>query len=114
VLTTQTYVLAFAVIALVTGVGLVLIARSLPRSWPGYVRGGLLGLVAALLLTPALPSEDASTLAPALVVVVFNTLFGDGWVSAVPAVARLLVALLVGALSGAVVASLRARFLSKE
>jgi hypothetical protein len=50
-------------------------------------------MLAGLLMVPAPPQESAETLAPALVVAVFNTLFGEGWASAVPAVASLLVAM---------------------
>ena len=46
-------------------------------------------LLLAWLVTPAQPSAGADTLAPALVIAVFNTLFGDGWASARQAVVLL-------------------------
>lgn len=92
-LTTQSYIVAFAVWWLAALVGLAVLLRWVPRRWPAWLRWGGMGLLAGLLMVPAPPQESAETLAPALVVAVFNTLFGEGWASAVPAVASLLVAM---------------------
>ncbi len=103
-LTSESYVIALACYVLAALVALRVLASWLPASWPAAARWGVLGLLAGLLLTPALPSETATTLAPALVIVIFNTLFGAGWASAVPAVAQLLLATagaaVLGVLSG--------------
>ena len=93
-LTQQSYFIALAVVAIVTLVALRLLAGWMPVRWPAALRWGLIGAIAGLLLTPSFPNEPADTLAPALVIVVFNTLFGDGWPSAVTAAAHLLVATL--------------------
>lgn len=108
-LTTQSYVMAFAVWWLSAAVGIAVLVRWLPDRWPSWLRWGLLGLLAGLLMVPAAPQETADTLAPALVVAVFNTLFGEGWAQAVPAVARLLVAMLIAAVIGAMLGLLRSR-----
>lgn len=108
-LTTQSYVVALTVVFLAGIVGLALLARWLPARWPAGLRWALIGGLAGLLLTPALPSEEASTLAPALVVVVFNTLFGDGWASAVPAAAQLIAAMVLAALIGGFLGFLKGR-----
>jgi hypothetical protein len=92
-LTTQSYIVAFAVWWLAALVGLAVLLRWVPHRWPAWLRWGGMGLLAGLLMVPAPPQESAETLAPALVVAVFNTLFGEGWASAVPAVASLLVAM---------------------
>ena len=99
-LTTQSYVVAFAVWWLSAVFGIALLARWLPGRWPVGFRWATLGMLAGLLMVPAAPQEAAETLAPALVVAVFNTLFGEGWAQAVPAVARLLVGMLATTLAG--------------
>lgn len=96
-LTTQSYATALLVWWLSASVGLVVLARWLPKGWPVAIRWGLIGLLAGLLMTPAAPQAQADTLAPALVVALFNAIVGEGWVSAVPAVARLLVAMTMAA-----------------
>ena len=108
-LTSESYVIALACYVLAALVALRVLSSWLPAAWPLAVRWGVIGLLGGLLLTPALPSETATTLAPALVVALFNTLFGAGWASAVPAVARLLLATLGAAVLGVLLALLRSR-----
>ena len=47
------------------------------------VGGGPAGMMAGLLLAPAFPGESTETVAPALIIVIFNTVFGEGVTSAV-------------------------------
>lgn len=91
-LTSQSYVIAMAVYLGVAVLAIALMARFWFRRFPAALRRLLVGLLMGLLLTPALPAPDADTLAPALVVALFNTLFGEGWQSATPAVGLLLIA----------------------
>jgi len=60
----------------------------------------VLGCLAGVLLAPAFPGPDVSSMAPALIVVLFNTLFGDGFESALAAAMWLLVASFGGMLIG--------------
>jgi hypothetical protein len=98
-LTTQSYLIALLLYwgAAIGGVWL------LRRLWfadeTGRGAAALLGAIAGLLLAPAFPGEGVETLAPALVTVIFNMLFGEGPASAVwPGVW-----LAAGTLAGAVV-----------
>ena len=64
---------------------------------PPMVARVLVALLLAWLITPAQPSAGAETLAPALVVAVFNWVFGEGWAAARQA------AVLLGLASGVAV-----------
>ena len=81
-LTTQSYLIALILYwgAAIGGVWL------LKQLWfsvnPGRGVAALLGCVAGLLLAPAFPGEGIETLAPALIIVIFNLLFGEGVASA--------------------------------
>ncbi len=81
-LTTESYWIGLSCYALAALIGSVLIHRY----WLAGVRSPWRGLItawlAALLLTPALPSPEASTLAPALVTFLFNMAFAGGWEAA--------------------------------
>ena len=61
------------------------------------------GICSGLLLVPAYPNPESTTLAPALVVVIFQLLFGEGWSAAQTAGALLALAVLAGALIGLVI-----------
>lgn len=98
-LTTQSYVIALLLYwgAAIGGVWL------LKRLWfavdLGRGAAAMLGGIAGLLLAPAFPGEGVEILAPALIIVIFNILFGEGMASAAwPGVW-----LAVGAIAGAVV-----------
>jgi len=51
-------------------------------------------------LTPAYPSSEAASIAPALIVVIFNALFGDGLAAALQPGLWLVAGGLAGALLG--------------
>ena len=77
-LTTQSYLVAIAIygLAAVTGVATL---RKLWFATPLTSKGAaLLGLISGTLVTPAFPDSEVATVAPALIVVTFNFLFGDG------------------------------------
>lgn len=106
-LTTESYVVAMLVYTLATLLALGLMARFWLQRWPMMARWVVLGVLAGLLLTPALPGPEATTFAPALIIVLFNGLFGAGWESAIPALAVLLAATAAGTLVGVAVALVR-------
>ena len=82
-LTTQSYLIALLLywVSAIGGVWL------LKRLWfsvnPGRGAAAMLGCLAGLLLAPAFPGEATETVAPALIIVIFNTVFGEGVSSAV-------------------------------
>ncbi|MAI93645.1 MAG: hypothetical protein CME45_01370 [Halieaceae bacterium] len=82
-LTTQSYLIAILLYwaSAIGGVWL------LKRLWlpvnPGRGAAAMLGCLAGLLLAPAFPGESTETVAPALIIVIFNTVFGEGVTSAV-------------------------------
>jgi len=101
-LTAESYWLGMVLYA---GAALVALAV-LYRYWLGMLslqtRRLLTGVLAGLLLTPAYPTPGADTMAPALVVALFNLLFVDGWQSARTA----FILLAVGGTTGAVLMAL--------
>ena len=99
-LTTQSYLTGILVYWSTAVFGLILLRRlwfgeSLTRAG-----GSLLGVLAGLLLMPAFPGPEVATMAPALVVVIFNSLFGDGLEAALMPGAILLAGMMVGGLLG--------------
>ena len=99
-LTTQSYLVGMLVYWSAAVFGLLLLRRlwfgeSLTRAG-----GALLGVFAGLLLMPAFPAPEVATMAPALVVVIFNSLFGDGLKAAMMPGVILLVGMLTGGLLG--------------
>ena len=54
----------------------------------------LTGVTAALLLTPAFTASGAETLAPALIVALFTSVIGEGFVAARPAINTLVLGVL--------------------
>ena len=97
-LTTQSYLIAMLIYGVSALIGVVLMRRLWFATPLTSLGGVMLGLIAGVLLAPAFPAPEVESMAPALIIVVFNTLFGEGFQSAVtPALW-----LLGGALSGAV------------
>ena len=81
-LTSQSYVVAMVCYNAAGVISLLLIQRFWLASLPGIYRRLLLGLLVALLLTPVMPGPESESLAPALIVALFNAAFVDGWSSA--------------------------------
>ena len=81
-LTTQSYVTAMSLYCLAAIMGIYLMNRLWFSAWSGAKGHILTGLIGGLLLVPTYPNSDTDSLAPALVVVIFNTLFGEGIESA--------------------------------
>ena len=99
-LTTESYLIAMGVYWSAALIGLPLMRRlwfAKPMTRAG---GAVLGCLAGVLLAPAFPGPDVSSMAPALIVVLFNTLFGDGFESALAAAMWLSAASLGGMLIG--------------
>ena len=97
-LTTQSYLIAMSIYGVSAVIGVFLMRRLWFATPLTSLGGVMLGLLAGVLLAPAFPGPEVQSMAPALIIVVFNTLFGEGFQSAVtPALW-----LLGGALSGAV------------
>lgn len=99
-LTSDSYWLAMACYGLSALLGLVLIYRFWLKRLALFWRRALIGLLAAWLLTPVSPGPEASTLAPALIVALFNAAFVDGWAAARQAVLVLGATSVVGVLCG--------------
>lgn len=99
-LTSDSYWLAMACYGLSALLGLVLIYRFWLKRLTIFWRRALIGLLAAWLLTPVSPGPEASTLAPALIVALFNAAFIDGWTAARQAVLVLGATSVVGVLCG--------------
>ena len=103
-LTTQSYLIAMVLYWAAALFALVLMRRLWFRRPVTRSGGAVLGFIGGLLLTPAFPGPDVASMAPALIVVVFNTLFGEGLSSAtLPALW-----LLAGSCLGVIVGSWRA------
>ena len=99
-LTTQSFIVAVCAYGLAALLGVAMIRRLwLQRSMSLGSSIGM-GLIGGLLLTPAYPSSEASTIAPALIVVIFNALFGDGLAAALQPGLWLVAGGLAGALLG--------------
>jgi hypothetical protein len=109
VLTTTAYLIALATYALAALVALVVAYRTWLSPLSIYPARMVTGLLLGLLLVPAQPSAGAETLAPALVIAIFNTVFGEGWATARQAVVLLGIAGILGALFGAITAFISAR-----
>ena len=108
-LTIQSYLTAMTLYWVAAIIGLVLMRRlwfSTPLTPLG---GATLGLIGGLLLAPAFPGPEVSSMAPALIIVVFNTLFGAGLKSAVVPALWLLGGVVLGIVVGVTWARRRAR-----
>ena len=99
-LTTASYLAAMLLYWVAAIIGLVLMRRlwfTLPLRPAG---GAVLGLIGGLLLAPAFPGPEIQSMAPALIIVVFNTLFGEGAASAVAPALWLLAGTMLGVVGG--------------
>ena len=97
-LTPESYWLGLACYGVSAIMGIVLIHRYWLARFGSPWRGLVTAWLAALLLTPAYPSADASTLAPALVSFLFNMAFAGGWPAAKGPAIALTAALVVAPL----------------
>jgi hypothetical protein len=99
-LTVQSYLSAMLIYWVVAVIG-ILLMRKLWFITPLTSFGGLtLGLVGGVLLVPAFPGPEVQSMAPALIAVVFNSLFGEGFESALSPALCLLGGGLLGAIVG--------------
>lgn len=108
-LTIQSYLTAMVLYWVAAIIGLVLVRRlwfSMPLTPLG---GATLGLMGGLLLAPAFPGPEVQSMAPALIIVVFNALFGAGLESAVVPAFWLLGGAVLGVVVGMTWARRRAR-----
>ena len=112
-LTTTAYLIAFATYALAALVALIVAYRTWLSPLSIYPARMVTGLLLGLLLVPAQPSAGAETLAPALVIAIFNTVFGEGWATARQAVVLLGIAGILGTLFGAITAFISTRGVSR-
>lgn len=103
-LTAESYWLAMLLYSGAALAALVVLHRYWLALLPVRLRLLVSGVLAGLLLTPAYPTPGADTMAPALVVALFNLLFVDGWQSARTA----FILLAIGCTVGAVVLALPA------
>jgi len=108
-LTTQSYLIAMLLYVLAAGVGVILLRRLWFSAPLTRASGMLLGAIAGALLAPAFPGAEVDTMAPALITVVFNGLFGEGVESALMPALWLLSGLVIGAVVGAWRAGRRGR-----
>ena len=99
-LTTQSYLVALALYWIAAIGGIWLLRRLWFSDDIGRGAAALLGAMAGLLLAPAFPGEDSETVAPALIVVVFNALFGEGVASAAWPGVWLTAGAIAGAIAG--------------
>ena len=100
-LTTQSYLIAMLIYLAAALAGLVLIRRSWFPAKLSQSAGLVLGCIGGVLLTPAFPGPEVATLAPALIVVIFNALFGGGTETALTPGLWLISGLAAGGLCGA-------------
>ena len=99
-MTIQSYLTAMLIYWVVAMIGVVLMRR-LWFAKPLTLFGGMtLGMIGGALLVPAFPTPDVTSMAPALIIVMFNTLFGEGFQSALAPAMWLLGGALSGALAG--------------
>lgn len=99
-LTTQSYLVAMLIYCMAALTGLVLMRRSWFSQRLSRAGGVVLGCMAGLLMTPAFPGPEVATMAPALVVVLFNALFGGGLETALTPGLWLLSGMVLGGLCG--------------
>lgn len=100
-LTPQSYGIALSLYVLAALMASMLVYRHwLPRIGP-LGRRALIGAMLGILIAPALPAPEAETLAPALIVAVFNLAFVGGWSSAKGAFFVLALAGSLGSVAGA-------------
>tara|TARA_B100000459_G_scaffold89087_1_gene50135 strand:- start:269 stop:610 length:342 start_codon:yes stop_codon:yes gene_type:complete len=99
-LTIQSYLTAMLIYWVAAVIGVVFM-RKLWFATPLTLFGGAtLGAIGGVLLVPAFPTPEVQSMAPALIIVVFNTLFGEGFESAFFPALWLLGGALFGAVGG--------------
>ena len=99
-LTTQSFIIAALSYALAALVGLAMIRRLWFQRSASLASSVGMGLIGGLLLTPAYPSSEAASIAPAFIVVIFNALFGGGAATALQPALWLAAGGVFGALVG--------------
>ena len=99
-LTTQSYLIAMLIYGVSALIGVVLMRRLWFATPLTSLGGVMLGLIAGVLLAPAFPGPEVQSMAPALIVVVFNSLFGQGLESALTPALWLSGGALLGAVVG--------------
>ncbi len=99
-LTTQSYLIAMLIYGVSALIGVVLMRRLWFATPLTSLGGVMLGLIAGVLLAPAFPGPEVQSMAPALIVVVFNSLFGEGLESALTPALWLSGGALLGAVAG--------------
>ena len=99
-LTTQSYLIAMLIYGVSALIGVVLMRRLWFATPLTSLGGVMLGLIAGVLLAPAFPGPEVQSMAPALIVVVFNSLFGQGLESALAPALWLSGGALLGAVAG--------------
>ncbi len=99
-LTTQSYIVAVCAYGLAALLGLAMIRRLWFQRPASVASSVVTGLIGGLLLVPTYPSSEASSVAPAFVVVIFNALFGEGIAAAMQPALWLAAGGLVGGLGG--------------
>ena len=99
-LTIQSYLTAILIYSVVSVIGVVLMRRLWFTTPLTPFGGATLGAIGGILLVPAFPAPEVQSMAPSLVIVVFNTLFGEGFESALLPALWLLGGALLGAVGG--------------
>lgn len=99
-LTTQSFIIAVCAYGLAALLGLAMIRRLWFQRSASLASSVGMGLIGGLLLTPAYPSSEAASIAPALIVVIFNVFFGHGISAALEPALWLAAGGLIGALVG--------------
>ncbi len=99
-LTTQSYLIAILIYGVAAVIGVVLMRRLWFATPLTSLGGVMLGLIVGILLAPAFPGPEIQSMAPALIVVVFNSVFGEGFESALTPALWLLGGAFLGAAAG--------------
>ncbi|HAU12773.1 MAG TPA: hypothetical protein DCS92_03605 [Gammaproteobacteria bacterium] len=99
-LTIQSYLTAMLIYWVVAVIGVVLMRRLWFATPLTLFAGATLGAIGGVLLVPAFSAPEVQSMAPALIIVVFNTLFGEGLGSALVPALWLLGGALLGAVGG--------------
>ena len=99
-LTIQSYLTVMLIYWVVAVTGVVLMRRLWFAKPLTLFGGATLGAIGGVLLVPAFPAPEVKSMAPALIIVVFNTLFGEGFESAFFPALWLLGGALLGAVGG--------------
>ena len=100
-LTPHSYGIALSLYVLAALMASILVYRHWLRHVSPLAQRAVIGAMLGILIAPALPAPGAETLAPALIVAVFNLAFVGGWSSAKGAFIVLALAGLLGIVAGA-------------